>query len=150
LLKELVQKCYSDPKNPKWLASFVDEFTFKKSLKNNEKNSGKTDPERAYWGLTLGECFTLLNNNFERVRNIFTNDEEHSFSNQQNFKTAGIFIGEIRAKVSAHATGSKVKKSDMELLRIYMNKVLSCLQAELSVASVEEASEAPDQLIEEE
>ena len=65
LLKELVQKCYSDPKNPKWLASSVDEFTFKKSLKNNEKNSGKTDPERAYWGLTLGECFTLLNNNFE-------------------------------------------------------------------------------------
>ena len=149
LLKELIGKYYSDQENSNWLASLVDESTFKKSLKLYEKNNGKIDMVRVHWGLTMGECFTLLNNNFQKVANIFINEEEYSFPNQQHFKFAGEFIGQMRAKISAHATGAKPKKSDVEMLKLYMDRIQSCLQKELTSPLSEESIEALDQPIEE-
>ena len=146
LLKELIRKYYSNSKNPNWLASLVDEYTFKKALKNTEKNIGKADPERAYFGLTLGECFTLINNNFDPVQEVFINEEEYSFSNKNDFRAAGEWIGHVRAKTIAHATGAKIKKSDIEVHRSFMNKIQSCLLAALSVEPADESSDMPDLL----
>jgi|GEM_PF-1041088 len=130
LLKELIRKTFETDED-EWLSGLVEEAVYFQAMKITEKNFGRQDPQKAYLSLTMGQCFSLLHNNFAKVHDVFINDEEYSFSNPKEFQTAGMWIGKMRAVMDSHYTGAKIKQSDVEILIPFMNKVRFCIQSAL-------------------
>lgn len=130
-LKKLIYKRFYNPENENWFKEIVDKYTYELAFKHAQKQ-GKLNIDELYLQLTLGECFSIIRNKKAISSPIFIDEEKESaFSNEKMFEAAITTISEMRNRLVIHYTGTKKKQYDEIIVKIYLDKMNSCINDEL-------------------
>jgi DNA sulfur modification protein DndB len=130
-IKKLIKKKLYDPKNEEWFRATVSRDIYDRALKNMKKN-GITDRLKIHLQIGLGDCFSIIRKYENLFFPIFINEsEDFSFNNKTIFEGAISIITTMRAKLTAHYTGAKIRSDDEEILKLYLEKMNKCLDVEL-------------------
>ena len=130
-LKNLIKKKLYDPKNKEWFRDAVTRDIYERALKNMKKY-GIINTEKIYLQIGLGECFNIMRRHENLFFPIFINESKNfSFDNKTILEGAISKITTMRAKLTTHYIGAKIKSDDEEFLKLYLKKINKCLDVEL-------------------
>lgn len=130
-LKKLIYTKLFDPENEDWFKSITDPYTYDTALRNAKKQ-GKADSGDLYLQVGLGECIGIMRKNKDIFYPIFIDEEkELGFGNERMLEAALTTISEMRNRFIIHYTGAKKKQSDEIIVKMYLDKMNSCINDEL-------------------
>jgi DNA sulfur modification protein DndB len=128
-LKEIIKFVLSKGVTGDWFKTKVEAIEpemYNRALKNAKKN-GNISLDKAYLGLTFGDCLSIIKKYAYLFNNVLWGSDKE-FRERVEFEVAFKHISRIRATQS-HYTGANLKPSDWDLFDIYMKKATNCLDS---------------------
>ena len=132
-LKKIIYNKFYNSENKNWFKDITDPYTYDICIKRAQKQN-KIITDKLYLEIGLGECFGIIRKNKSILYPIFIDEEkEMAFSNEKMLEAAITTVTEIRNRLIAHNTGTKKKQGDQIITKMYLDKLLYCINDELDI-----------------